>query len=292
MQVSYYPGCTLKTNAKNFEASALAVLERLGVTARELEDWYCCGVCFSQASDNLMQQIAPIRTLVKAKESENRQLLALCTMCFNTLKRSIEFIKTDEEKLEAIHKFMDREATRFYGNEVEVIDILSLIKQIGLGKLKDAIVKNGEDLKIASYYGCMLLRPKEVAIDSPDDPSIMEEIITAAGCENVYFPFRTECCGSYQIVNEPDIVKDRAKKIVSSAVKNGADLMVMLCPLCYYNLDEVQIEIQKEDSGFQTIPVLYFTQLLALLMGIDPDINDFSLHSVDPRPILKRKGLL
>jgi heterodisulfide reductase subunit B len=120
----------------------------------------------------------------------------------------------------------------------------------------------------------------------------MEKIITAAGCENVYFPFRTECCGSYQIVNEPDIVKDRAKKIVSSAVKNGADLMVMLCPLCYYNLDEVQIEIQKEDSGFQTIPVLYFTQLLALLMGIDPDINDFSLHSVDPRPILKRKGLL
>ncbi len=292
MQVSYYPGCMLKTNAKNFETSALAVLDRLGVTARELEDWYCCGVCFSQASDNLMQQIAPIRTLVKTKESGNPQLLALCTMCYNTLKRSIEFIKADKDKLETIQEFMDREATRFYGDEVDVIDILSLIKQIGLDKLKEAIVKKVEDLKIASYYGCMLLRPKEIAIDSPDDPNIMEEIITASGCENVYFPFRTECCGSYQIVNEPDIVTDRAKKIVDSAVKNGADLMVMLCPLCYYNLDEVQTEIQKEDNTFQTIPVLYITQLLALLMGLDLDIHDFSLHSVDPRPVLKMKGLL
>ncbi|MCG2714892.1 MAG: heterodisulfide reductase, subunit B [Candidatus Marinimicrobia bacterium] len=292
MQVSYYPGCTLKTNAKNFETSALAVLDRLGVTARELEDWYCCGVCFSQTSDNLMQQIAPIRTLVKAKESGNPQLLTLCTMCYNTLKRSIEFIKADEEKLGTIHKFMDREATRFYGDEVEVIDVLSLIKLIGLDKLKEAVVKKVEDLKIASYYGCMLLRPKEIAIDSPDDPSIMEDIIMASGCENVYFPFRTECCGSYQIVNEPDIVKTRAKKIIGSAVKNGADLMVMLCPLCYYNLDEVQVEIRKEDPGFQTLPVLYITQLLALLMGLDLDIHNFSLHSVDPRPVLKRKGLL
>jgi heterodisulfide reductase subunit B len=138
----------------------------------------------------------------------------------------------------------------------------------------------------------MLLRPKEVAIDSPDDPVIMEEILASAGCENIYFPFRTECCGSYQIVNEPDIVKSRAKKIIGSAVKNGADLLVMLCPLCYYNFDDVQIDIQEEDAAFQTLPVLYFTQLLALLMGLDSDINDFGLHRIDPRPVLKRKGLL
>ncbi|MDO9547883.1 MAG: CoB--CoM heterodisulfide reductase iron-sulfur subunit B family protein [Candidatus Marinimicrobia bacterium] len=292
MQLSYYPGCTLKTNAKNFEKSALAVLKHLGVSVDELADWYCCGVCFSQTQDNLMQQIAPVRTLVKAKESGNQQLLALCAMCYNTLKRSIEFIKDDAEKLQTIHQFMDLETTQFYGNEVDVVDILTLIKQIGLEKLKKSIVKTEFGLKIASYYGCMLLRPKELAIDSADDPVIMEEILASAGCENVYFPFRTECCGSYQIVNEPDIVKDRAKKIVGSAIKNGADLMVMLCPLCYFNLDEVQKDIQKEDKSFQTIPVLYITQVLALLMGLKPDIHDFSLHSIDPRPVLKMKGLL
>jgi len=292
MQLSYYPGCTLKTDGKNFETSALAVLKHLDVSVQELEDWYCCGVCFSQAQDNLMQQLAPIRTLVKAKESGNRQLLALCTMCYNTLKRSIEFIRDDSEKLGTIHQFMDLETTRFYGNEIDVIDILSLLRQIGPDRLKTAIKKTDVDLKVASYYGCMLLRPGEVAIDSPDDPVIMEEILDTAGCENVYFPFRTECCGSYQIVNKPDIVKARARKIIDSAVKNGAEIMVMLCPLCYFNLDEIQRDIQKEDKSFQTIPVLYITQLLALLMGLEKDIHDFNLHSIDPRPVLKRKGLL
>ncbi|MBN2602145.1 MAG: CoB--CoM heterodisulfide reductase iron-sulfur subunit B family protein [Candidatus Marinimicrobia bacterium] len=292
MQLSYYPGCTLKTDGKNFETSALAVLDRLGVSVSELEDWYCCGVCFSQTQDNLMQQVAPVRTLVKAKEKGNPQLLALCTMCFNTLKRSIEFIKNDSEKMDTIHQFMDLENTQFFGDEIDVVDILTLIRQIGLEKLKEAIVKTDAGLKIASYYGCMLLRPKEIAIDSPDDPVILEEILESAGCENVYFPFRTECCGSYQIVNKPNIVKDRAKKIVNSAVKNGADLIVMLCPLCYFNFDEIQLDIKKEDASFQTIPVLYITQLLALLMGLDPHIQDFNLHAIDPRPVLKRKGLL
>ncbi|MGC9364873.1 MAG: CoB--CoM heterodisulfide reductase iron-sulfur subunit B family protein [Fidelibacterota bacterium] len=292
MELSYYPGCTLKSNAKNFETSALAVLERLGVSVTELEDWYCCGVCFSQSQDNLMQQVAPVRTLVKAKESGRRQLLALCTMCFNTLKRAIEFIKNDAEKRDTIHQFMDLENTQFYGDEVEVIDILTLIRQIGLDKLKAAIIKKDVNLKVASYYGCMLLRPREIAIDSPDDPVIMEEILAHAGCENVYFPFRTDCCGSYQIVNEPEIVRERARKIVGSAVKNGADLMVTLCPLCYYNLDEVQRDIRKADASFQTVPVLYFTQLLALLMGLKPNLHDFQLHAIDPRLVLKRKGLL
>ena len=154
---------------------------------------------------------------------------------------------------------MDREETEFYGNEVEVIHILTLLKEIGVDEIKKRVTKGTDGLRIAPYYGCMLLRPREVAIDSSEDPGIMEEILESAGCKTVYYPFRTERCGSYQIVNEKDIVKIRTKKIVTSASKNGADLIVLSCPLCHYNLDEVQKEIAEEDETFKTIPILYLS---------------------------------
>jgi len=292
MEISYFPGCALKTNGRNFEETALPLLELFDIHAKELDDWYCCGVNFSQSADNLMQQLAPIRTLVKAKESGNTRLLTLCAMCYNTLQRAISFIKSDEDKRDIIHDFMYREGTKFYGDEVEVVHLLTLLKEIGSEEIKKRVKKKVDEFKIAPYYGCMLLRPKEVAIDSSNAPEIMEEILEAAGCETTYFPFKTECCASYQIVNNSEIVKARTKKIVNSAVKNGADVIVLSCPLCFYNLDEIQIEITKEDKNFKTIPVLYFTQILALLMGIKSEVNNFSLHYVDPIPVLKRKGLL
>lgn len=292
MDISYYPGCTLKTNAINFENTALPVLKLLDVNAIELDDWVCCGASFSQASDNLMLQLAPIRTLIRAKESGRKRLLTLCDMCYNTLKRSALFIQEDEEKRKKINDFMYLEETDYNGDEIEVIHMLSLLHEIGLDKIKEKVKKNVDGLKIASYYGCLLLKPKEIAIDSSEQPTIMQKIFEAVGCETVYFPFKSECCNSYQIVNEKQVVMQRTKKIVNSAVKNGAELIVLSCPLCEFNLDAVQKDILEEDEEFKTIPILYFTQLLALIMGIDPDINDFSLHYIDPKPVLERKGLL
>jgi heterodisulfide reductase subunit B len=295
MDISYYPGCTLKTKGLNFEKTALALLELFDVNAVELEDWYCCGVMYSQTTDDLMHQLAPIRTLIKAKESGNEKLLTLCSMCYNTLRRAQRFIQSDEEKREKINSFMDQEID-FFGDEVAVVHLLEILQDdIGISELRAKIKKNYSDVLIAPYYGCMLTKPKEVAIVDPDkaeDPMIMEEILEGIGFETVYFPFKTECCASYQVLGNRDIVKDRTKKIVTTAIKNEADVIVLSCPLCHYNLDAVQKQLKEEDSNFETIPVLYISQLLALAYGIDPELNDFALHHIDPRPILERKGLL
>jgi heterodisulfide reductase subunit B len=292
MKISYYPGCSMKTAGINFEKTAIAVLASAGVEVVELEKWYCCGVMFSMASDNLMHQLAPVRTLIRAKETGNGRLLTLCSMCYNTLRRAQLFMCSDEDKNRKINDFMDLEETEFNGNEVEVVHLLQLLDSLGPDTLGGMAKDRKKSLKIAPYYGCVLTRPKEVAIDAVEDPTIMERVLTAAGCEPVDFPFKAECCGSFQVVSAREVVLDRARKIVTSAVKNGAQMLVLCCPLCGYNLDAVQMEIKSQDSGFQTIPVLYFTQLLALQFGIDPSINDFSLHYVDPTPTLQRTGLL
>jgi heterodisulfide reductase subunit B len=155
------------------------------------------------------------------------------------------------------------------------------------------VQKELNDVKFAPYYGCLLTKPKEVSIEGNiENPTLMEDMLGAAGCEAVYFPFKTECCASFQVVNRRDIVTNRTRTIVDSARSNGADLIVTSCPLCQYNLDAVQKDIQEEDAGFQTVPVMYFSQLLAFAYGIAPEINDFSLHHIDPRPLLQNKGLI
>jgi len=291
MEISYYPGCSIKTNGINFETTALAVLSRLDISAQELASWYCCGVMFSMVSDNLMHQIAPIRTLIKAKKSGRGRLLTLCSMCYNTLKRAERFMRSDKEKRDTINEFMDSEDTIYNGDEVEVVHILTLLEEVGADIIGKA-VKKVESIRVAPYYGCLLTRPREVAIDTDVEPTIMERVLEAVGCEPVNFPFKTECCCSFQVVNERRIILDRTKKIVSSAVKHGAELITLSCPLCYYNLDAFQREISEQDPGFKTVPVLYLTQLLGFYFDIDPSLNNFALHSIDPRPVLKKKGLL
>jgi heterodisulfide reductase subunit B len=297
MEISYYPGCSLKTLGRNFERTTIELLPLFDIAVHELEDWYCCGVMYSMATDSLMHQIAPVRTLIRAKETGREKLLTLCSMCYNTLKRTALLVRGDREKGKTLRDFMDLENTEFTGNEVEVVHILQLLRDVGLDRIEEKVSDFAKEsdavpLRVAPYYGCMLTRPPEVAIDEVDDPSIMERILSAFGYKPVYFPFKTECCCSFHIVSNPDIVRSRTRMIVESALKNGADLLVLSCPLCGYNLDAVQREIHETDTGFRTLPVLYITQLLSLSLGIDPDINDFSLHAVDPRPVLEEKGLL
>ena len=291
MEIGYYPGCTLKTKAQNFETSALPLLQKFDVQANELSNWYCCGACYSMTDDNLMYQLAPVRTLLRAKESGHRRLLVLCSMCYNTLQRTRLLVKNSPEKAEKIKHFMYREETQLGGDDVEVVHLLTLLKEIGAEAIAQmAGDKNG--IKAAAYYGCLLLRPQEVALDSPENPTIMENLLEAAGCETVPFPFRTECCASYQVVNEPAIVLDRTKKIVRSAAHNGAHVIVTSCPLCHYNLDAMQAEILKTDKDFKSLPVLYISQLLAPLLGLKAEPEDFSQHKIAPGPVLESWGLI
>ncbi|MFQ5722682.1 MAG: heterodisulfide reductase-related iron-sulfur binding cluster, partial [Candidatus Aminicenantales bacterium] len=119
MKISYYPGCTLKSNAKNFEESTLCSLKSLGVEVEELPRWNCCGTVFSLATDDLIHHVAPIRNLIRVKETNSSQVMTLCAMCYNTLTRANERVKSDPDSLDKINKFMYREKIDYQG-EVKV----------------------------------------------------------------------------------------------------------------------------------------------------------------------------
>jgi heterodisulfide reductase subunit B len=292
MKISYYPGCTLKNHAKNFEDSTLCSLNKLGINVEELPRWNCCGTVFSLATDDLIHHVAPIRNLIRTKELDSDKLMTLCAMCYNTLKSANERLKSDPESLDKINDFMYREKIKYEG-DVKVLHLLELLKdEIKFEAIIQKVIKPLKDLKVASYYGCLLVRPKEIGLDDVENPTILETLVTVLGAEPVDFPYKTECCASYQTVDKPEIVADRTHQILTSAQSHGADIVVVSCPLCAFNLDHRQKETLKQYPEFKNIPILYFTQILAIALGCSEDALRFDLHYIDPKPVLKEKGLI
>ena len=292
MKISYYPGCTLKNHAKNFEDSTICSLNTIGVEVEELSRWNCCGTVFSLTTDDLIHHVAPIRNLIRVKEANYDKVMTVCAMCYNTLKRANERIKSDPESLDILNDFMDREETVYEG-DVQVFHLLEFLKdEIGFKNLEKKVIKPLKKLKIASYYGCLLVRPKEIGFDDMENPTSLDDLMSALGADSIDFPFKTECCGAYQTVDKPEIIADRTNQILTSAREQGAEIVVVSCPLCAFNLDQRQKQTAEKYPEFKHIPVLYFTQLLAIALGCSEETLRFDLNYIDPKPILKEKGLI
>jgi len=175
-------------------------------------------------------------------------------------------VRKDEKKLEKINQFISEQPD--YKGEIEVKHFLTLLKKVGTEKIKE-VGKNGlSGLRIACYYGCLLLRPKEVGIDNYEQPTILEELMEALGAKPVYFPYKTECCGSYHTAIKPEIVARRVYHILENARENRAELVVTSCPLCYFNLKDRQKNIKKIYPDFKKIPVRYFTEIMSQALGV------------------------
>ena len=291
MKLSYYPGCTVKNQARNFEDSTLSAMARLGVEIEELDRWNCCGTVYSLASDDVMRGLAPVRNLIRAKEMGSDDFMTGCAMCYNTVKRANLRVQDEPETLQVMNEFMDTEPD--YEGDVDVTHLLEFLRdKIGFEGLSEKVSKPLSGLKVASYYGCLLVRPKEVAFDDVERPRIMEDLIAALGAEPVNFPLKTECCAAYQTVDKPEIVADQTFKILTSARNQGAEVIAVSCPLCAYNLDHRQELALQRHPEMHTMPIVYFTQLMALALECEETALGSDLHHIDPNPLLAEKGLV
>lgn len=289
MEYLYFPGCTLYTKAKNFDQTARICSTLLGFELKELSNWTCCGATFPLATDNLMALLPPSRILARARQ-EGTVLTTLCSVCFNVIKRTNKLIQKDEEKREKINNFIEMD----YKGDLEVLHYLEVLRRgIGFSEIKKKVSKPLNGIKLAAYYGCMILRPfDEIGFDDKERPKIFEEFLDLLEATPIDFPYKIECCGSFQSVGSPDIATECSHKILASAIKNGAEAIVSTCPMCTFNLDHKQSEIKQKHLDFKSIPVFYFTQLLGISLGLDHRTLGFDLNAVDPLKILEKKGLI
>lgn len=284
MKLPYFPGCTLYTKARGFDRSARVCVQALGFELVELPQWNCCGATFPLSVDNLLDLTGPARILIDARQ-EGDQLAVACSTCYNVLKRTNRVLQSDEDSREKINFFVEAD----YQGDLEVVHLLEILRDIiGYDRIRTAVRRPLTGLKVAAYYGCLLLRPpREIGLDDPDNPQVMENLMRALGAEAVDYPHFGECCGAYLSVKSAEAATECSHTILASARKNSADLVVTSCPLCQFNLDHHQEEMKRRHAGFEPIPVLYFTQLLGLALGLDTAGFDFDGHYIDPRSVLE-----
>ncbi|MBN1849683.1 MAG: CoB--CoM heterodisulfide reductase iron-sulfur subunit B family protein [Deltaproteobacteria bacterium] len=291
MKVLYYPGCTLKTKARNLGDTAVESLALLDIELEELSRWNCCGAVHSLADDDLIHLVAPVRVLIRALEQGGGRLVTICSMCYNTLARANRVMRDDPEKRKTINLFMDEEPD--YQGEVEVVHLLSMFRdEVGWDLLRERIKIPLKGLKIAPYYGCTLQRPREVGIEPVGRFDLMKHFIEALGAEAVSMTSADRCCGSYQILGNPEVAKDASSIILADAGKSGADALVLSCPLCEFNLDRNQGVLFEEGRISKVVPAFYFTQLLALALGVDPRRCHLELNSEASIGLLRDKGII
>ncbi|MBR1822261.1 MAG: CoB--CoM heterodisulfide reductase iron-sulfur subunit B family protein [Clostridia bacterium] len=260
MTYSYYPGCTLKTKAKELDRQGRLSAAALGVELEEIENWQCCGAVYPQASDEIATKLSAIRALDAAKQ-KGQPLLTLCSACHHVIKRVNHDMLTDEDLRLKANNYLQLEEP--YLGEAQVVHYLEMLRdQVGFDALKKAVKNPFKGVKIAAYYGCLLLRPSGVmAFDDPENPTIIEDFIRAIGATPVPYSQRNECCGGYITLEDRPAAQKRVDAIVKSAMDAGAEVIITACPLCMYNL--------SANATAHKLPVKYFTELLYEALGLE-----------------------
>ncbi len=280
---TYYPGCSLHSTAKEYDVSTKLVCQALGIELKELDGWICCGASAAHSTNHLLSLALPAYNLKLAEEA-SLPIAAPCAMCFSRLKFAIHELK-DKKTLELVERAIDETLDK-------AVAVQSMIEVLDVPIPEPMIKKPLHGLKVACYYGCLLVRPREVTdLDDENDPQIMDRVIERLGAESLPWGLKTECCGASLPFARPDIVHKLSHRLLSTAKRLGADCIAVACPMCQSNLDTHQKAIQSKYQEELGLPIIFFTQLMGLALGISPKELLLNKHFTDPMPLLLDKGL-
>ncbi len=284
--VAYYPGCSLHSTAPEFNTSTHAVCEALGLELAEPRGWVCCGSSAAHRSDPQAALRLPMENLAIIEQSGFHEVTMPCAACFNRHKAAQYEVRHDDQH----RREVDAALGYAYQDSVQVNTLTqTIMNRVGKERLAAQVKKPLEGLRVVCYYGCLLTRPPQVTeAEHPENPTDMDELISALGAEVRDWSYKTVCCGASHSLTRPDIVLKLSSDLVQHAQQAGAEAMVLACPLCHLNLDARQFQMDLE----KPMPVLYFTQLMALALGLPEKSAVLHKNLVDPRPLLASKGLI
>lgn len=290
MKYAYYPGCSLHSTAKEYDVSARVVCQALGIELQEIPGWICCGASSAHMTSRLLSTVLPVKNLILAKEL-GLDMAVCCAACYSRLRAADKAMSTDEDDYIAD---VDEIVGSPYRGEVKVKHLLEIMTgEYGLDALREKVTRDLGGLKVAAYYGCLLVRPPEVvAFDEPENPTSMDKLITALGAEAVDWPYKTECCGGSLGFTRTDLVLKLCLDLLQMASDSGAECIMVACPLCQSNLDLRQAQVNKRYQRTFALPILYFTQFVGLALGMDAEELALSKLIVNPKKLLQAKGLI
>ncbi len=283
--IAYYPGCSLHATSPEFNTSTHAVAQALDLQLIEPEGWLCCGSSSAHRSDPEAALRLPMENLSLIEQSGFSEVTMPCAACFNRHKAAQYEIRHDQDHKTTIdesigYSYKDTVAVKTIGE--------TIFEHVGPDELSTKVKHPLKGLRVVCYYGCLLTRPPQVTgATHPENPTDMDDLVTALGAEVLDWSYKTTCCGAAHSLTRQDIVLDLSSKLINEARLAGADVIAVSCPLCHTNLDARQFQMGLE----QEMPVMFFTQLMALALGLTEREAALKKNLVDPRPLLKEKGI-
>jgi heterodisulfide reductase subunit B len=279
-RIAYFPGCSLHSTATELDASARAVCEALGLELIEPPGWICCGSSPAHKVDPLLAVTLPLRNLAMIEQSGLEEVTLPCAACFSRFKMAVHAVehRGDVKAQAAAALGYD------YQGRVRIRSLLDLlVNRVGLNTIAERVKTPLNGLKVVCYYGCLLTRPPEVTgAEDPEYPMDMDRLMTALGAESLDWSYKTSCCGATLSITNTEIALDLSRRILENARAVGADAVVVACPLCHTNLDARQHQMGLDAP----IPILFFTQLMALAFGLGPKAMALDKNMVDPQFVL------
>lgn len=286
---AYYPGCSLETMAATYHVSTLEVAHKLGIELEELEDWNCCGATAYSHVDELLATVLCARNLAIA-EKQGLDIVAPCNACFKNLWTTNAAIKRDADLADHMNYALEADDLH-YGGHVEVSHIMeAFTTPEALEAIRSKASERLRRLRVAPYYGCQIVRPRRpgLTLSQVDDPQYFEELLRAAGADPVSYPYKLRCCGAALMVTNLRAAVQTLRDLLQSAVDSGADVIATACPLCQTNLECYQAEVNRAYGTEYAVPILYFTQLVGLALGVGLKRLGIGKELVSAEAVLKR----
>jgi heterodisulfide reductase subunit B len=289
VKYAFYPGCSLDSTAKEYRESTEIVARDLGIELEEIPGWICCGSTPAHMASKLLSVTLPAYNLVRARAVKAEGVIVPCASCYSRLRTANYRIKQSEELRDKVRRALGEP----YDGDVPVYHVLEVFaRAIEEGALEGRLKNGLEGLKVAGYYGCLLVRPPEIAgFDDPEDPRLLDRVTEALGGEPVEWRHKVECCGAALAFTQPDVVLKLSGAVLEDAQYSGAQVVSVACPLCHSNLDLRQRNIEKYTGNDLEIPVMYVTQLMGLALGHSAGELGLRKHSINPIPVLKKAGV-
>ena len=285
MRYAYYPGCSAESTAHDMNQSTLAVARALGIELHEPKGWTCCGATAGHQTDRLLAVSLPAANLSKVQDMK-LDMVVNCAACYNRMKVANHEISSHPTIRQGVREALDRD----YDGSVKVRHLIEvLLEDVGLPAITKSLKRSLNGLKVACYYGCLLVRPPGVLkFDDPENPKSLDRLVTAMGGQSLDWPCKVECCGGGLSLTRTDVVVHLTEGILEMACAAGADCIAVSCPMCQVNLDLRQQDINKQTGKNYQVPVVYITQLLGLCLGIGTGELGFSKLMVPASSVLKK----
>ncbi len=300
--VGYYPGCALEGTGNGYDVSTRAIAKKLGLGLKDVTNWNCCGAMEVKNVDPKIQTYLSARVLSQAVNEDRMDVvMAPCNGCYHNLKKAEHDLSNDPKSVEVVGKLSAKAGHKAYKpGEAETIHALDWLKEaIGEEGLRERTKGKLDGLKIANYYGCMYVRPRHIfpekdkgpGSESTSQPHFMDDLLAAAGAENVSFPLKTACCGGAHTLSDSDTSTKLVLNILQAAEASGAEVIATECPTCHTGLEMHQVRAEKRFGKKTNVKVLYFTQLLGLALGIGPRALGIHTNISDSMDLIIEKRL-